>query len=260
MNARIRELGSWSPGQVRVEWVPGSRPIIDSVERLIDDAWSAARRRAGVMLFDGPMCRLESCRAAPGSLHLALSRTSYRTFLGTNMAHPELADVHGPGILANPVGLSAALVTRCGRLMLGRRGGSVAYYPNRIHPFAGALEPHDELDVFAEMQRELREELSLSPADLAEMRCIGLVEDASLRQPELVFEVCSTLPYDMLGRALDSAEHQAAVALPLTPQGLREAIEDPACTPVAAATIALLGRRRLGEQWFASVYPHAVSP
>ena len=51
-------------------------------------------------------------------------------------------DNHGSAdCLANPVGVSPALLSADNFLIMGRRNASVAYYPNRIHPFAGALEP-----------------------------------------------------------------------------------------------------------------------
>jgi hypothetical protein len=250
MNVRVHQAGNWNPSQVRADWVPSSRPIIEDVERLIGAAWNAAKSRPGVMLFDGPMCRLESVEATPDALRLRLSRTSYKTFLGTNLTNPELAERYGPEILANPVGVSAALVTADDRLLLGRRGPAVAYYPNRVHPFAGALEPHDPVDVFAEVGRELREELSLAAADLGEVRCIGLIEDVTLRQPELVFHVRAAHPHEALIPAVDAAEHEGTVVLEIDADVLRRALRDPSYTPVAVGTVALLGRERFGEAWF----------
>ena len=68
------------------------------------------------------MCRLERWEASPdGSrLHLSMSTTSYKPFFGTNMSHPELADRYGPDVLANPIGVSPALETSDGQLLLGR--------------------------------------------------------------------------------------------------------------------------------------------
>ena len=60
------------------------------------------------------------------------------------------------------LGISVALISRDQRLVMGRRNERVAYYPGRIHPFAGALEPADELDIFAAVRRELQEELGLA--------------------------------------------------------------------------------------------------
>src|SRR5688572_13684152 len=130
--------------------------------------------------------------------------TSYKPFLGTNLTHPELADRHGPAILANPVGVSPALITADGWLMMGRRNASVAYYPNRVHPFAGALDPADP-DPFAAIGRELAEELGFTEDDIAidGMHCTGIAEDVSIRQPELIFSVVSTRTRNEIESKLD---------------------------------------------------------
>src|SRR6476619_7334639 len=92
------------------------------------------------------------------------------------MTNPQLADRFGADVLANPVGLSTALETSDGFLLMGRRNERVAYYPGRLHPFAG-------------FRRELGEELSLDEPDVPLIRCTGIVEDVALRQPELIFRV-----------------------------------------------------------------------
>src|SRR5258708_140253 len=150
-------VGDWMRNQVHLAQSHGLRRIVPEVEQLMDEAWRRAISQPGVNLFDGPMCRLESWSASPDQLTLALSETSYKAFLGTNLHHPELADRYGREILANPVGVSPALETADGWLMMGRRNGSVAYYPHRIHPFAGAVEPRDALNGLDAVIRELRD-------------------------------------------------------------------------------------------------------
>ncbi len=184
---RILAVGNWTSDAVDARLISSSRPIIPEIERIIEEEWSAHSNRPGILLFDGPMARWESWKASPRRLRIELSQTSYKPFLGTNLMHPELADRFGRSALANPVGVSPALLTADGFLLMGRRNTSVAYYPNRIHPFAGAMEPQDKADVFAAARRELMEELALSPPLILDIRCTGIVEDPSLRQPELIF-------------------------------------------------------------------------
>jgi 8-oxo-dGTP pyrophosphatase MutT (NUDIX family) len=250
----VRAVGEWFPGQVRVRWDPtGGRAVVPAVERLIDAAWAAAAARPGVQLFDGPMCRMEAWdAAADGTLHLALSPTSYRPFLGTNMTHPELADDprYGPRVMANPVGLSSALVTSDGWLLLGRRNARVAYYPSRVHPFAGCLEPGDPIDVFAEARRELREEVGFADADVAEIRLAGIAEDVSLRQPELIFRVRTPRTRAAVEAGLLDDEHHAVCATPLREREMADLLRDPALTPVAVGAVLLTGRAAFGEAWF----------
>jgi hypothetical protein len=236
----VRAAGDWSPSQVTVAWTAASsRRIVPEVERAIDDAWSAAATRLGDKLFDGPLCRLEKWSASPQRLELTLSRTSYRPFLGTNLFNAHLADVYGPEVLSNPVGVSTALQTRDGYLLLGRRNESVAYHPNRVHPFAGSLVPREPMDVFDEIRRELREELHLDAADVPDIRCVGLAEDRALRQPELMFVATTARTRGELEAQLDRAEHHDMYAVKAEPAEVRRAMADPRLTPIAVASLAL---------------------
>jgi 8-oxo-dGTP pyrophosphatase MutT (NUDIX family) len=249
----FRHADDWPKGRVRVTWTDrGSRPLIPEVERLIDEAWAAAASRPGVYLFDGPMCRLESARASDDGLELLTSPTSYKAFLGTNMAHPELADRHGRGVLANPLGVSVALETADGQLALGRRNQSVAYYPGHVHPFAGALEPGDRADPFTTARRELAEELSLAAHETTDLRCAGLVEDRALLQPELILLARTALASDQIRDRVDRTEHEgvvfvAADELADVPHVMKRWDR---VTPVAVASLLLWGRSKWGSAWF----------
>jgi 8-oxo-dGTP pyrophosphatase MutT (NUDIX family) len=232
----ILTKGPWSQRQIRITWTDSTRRIDPRVEDQIAHAWSQASARLGDKLFDGPMCRLENWSASPAELRITLSRTSYRPFLGTNLAN---AACLTPDVMANPVGLSTALETSDGWLLLGRRNDSVAYYPNRVHPFAGALEPADSLDVVQDVRRELREELAMTSADIADIRCLGMAEDLALRQPELIFHVLSTRTRREIESNLDPAEHVATYALRAADVRSAKSIDDPILTPVAAASLVL---------------------
>jgi 8-oxo-dGTP pyrophosphatase MutT (NUDIX family) len=255
--------GDWLPDQVRVDQVRGARRIVPEVEKLIDQAWQTALARPGVKLFDGPMCRLERWEVAAGRFQLELSDTSYRTFVGTNLTHPEMAEQYGPDVMANPVGLSPALLTADGFLLLGRRNASVAYYPNRIHPFAGSLEPRDSGDVFGAVRRELAEELSLGESDITEIRCTGMAEDRALRQPELLFHAQTFLTRRQIESQVDLGEHHGSVAVPATPAAVEKFTDDPELTPIAVASLFLWGRVAFGDEWFgrlAAGVRHVASP
>lgn len=244
-NLRFHVAGEFAPGAVTARWVPDSRPRIPKVEAAIESAWREASRRLGDKLFDGPMCRLESFHAGH-TLALNVSPTSYRIFVGTNLSHPQLAEQFGPAALANAIGVSSVVRSRDGLIVMGRRSDSVAYYPRRVHPFGGTLEPHDPLDVFAEARRELTEELGIEKQDVEQIRCIGLVEDAALHQPELIFAVRVAKDVDQLARSLDQKEHGALFPIAADRGSLATALEDEALTPVAAAALTLLARIQSG--------------
>ena len=250
---RFHATGRWTPGQVAVTRTPGTgRLVRPDVETIIEKAWKRAASRPGVQLFDGPMCRLESWQASPGRLEVVLSETSYKPFLGTNLTHPELADRYGPAILANPVGVSPALITADGWLMMGRRNASVAYYPDRVHPFAGALDPADD-DPFAAIRRELAEELAFSESDVEAdgMFCTGIAEDLSICQPELIFSAVSTRARKEIEAKLDATEHHGSWATRANREGVEAALASgEAFTPVAVAAMVLWGRGEFGAHWF----------
>jgi hypothetical protein len=272
---RFHAIGHWPRERVSLRWVADSRPRISEIETAIEAAWKVTGSRPGVNLFDGPMCRLESfqvgqtrdasrqthdasCQTPDSSgqnLHLDISRASYKPFIGTNLSHPEFADRFGWGALANSIGLSSALQSADGFLMLGRRNSSVAYYPNRTHPFAGALEPKEPLDLFAEIERELAEEVGFAPADIASAVCVGLAEDISLRQPELIFAIQSDRTRQEIEATLDAGEHLGSVAIANTRAEVEAALRDPALTPIAMATILLWGRGKWGAGWFDEACP-----
>jgi 8-oxo-dGTP pyrophosphatase MutT (NUDIX family) len=247
---RFHITGQWTPQQVDAERVLSTWQASAEIDRLIDHAWTLASAHPGVNLFDGPMCRLERWEASPDRLRLSLSQTTYKRFLGTNLTHPELADRFGQAALANPVGVSPALLTADGFLMMGRRNQSVAYYPGRVHPFAGALDPADA-DPFAAIRRELAEELSFTDADLREIFCTGIAEDLTIRQPELIFFARSTRSRAEVENALDRTEHDATWAAPATVEGIEAALKsEESFTPVAVAAMLLYGRVAFGEEFF----------
>ena len=249
----IHHAGCWQPAQVRARGVASSWPAdIAELNGLIDRTWSQAQSRGTIHLFDGPMCRLESVRHSGADLLLELSRTSYKLFYGTNLTHPEVAERFGLDALARPIGVSPALLSVDGYLLLGRRNASVAYYPNRLHPFAGSLEPDDALDVFAAVRRELREELSLRDGDLVDIVCTGIVEDTRLRQSELIFAAHCRLTRDQIASQVHAAEHLEAWSVPATADQIAKALVEQkhAFTPVACASMLLFGRIAFGAAWF----------
>ena len=260
---RLRHAGDWTPDQVATAWAPSSLDVPPAARQVVGDAWERATLEPNRKLFDGPMCRLESWDFGGGRVRLTMSRTSYKHFWGTNLMHPELADRFSPAVLANPIGVSPALETADGFLLLGRRNREVAYYPSRVHPFAGALEPGDVEagaaaagspgpDLFAAIRRELAEELHFTDADVELVRLTGLAEDVRLRQPELIFRVRSRLGRERIESQLDAAEHLSAVAVPAEADEVRRAIGRPELTPVAVAALLLWGRIAFGQDWFAA--------
>ncbi len=247
---RFRAIGRWNEDAVHVRWTSDTRPSIAKIEQAIEASWKQAQR-PGVQLFDGPMCRLEALSVSPSSLDLAVSRTSYKVFVGTNMYNPQFGDEFGNEALANPIGLSTSVLSRDGFVLLGKRNERVAYYPNRIHPFAGAAEPADPLNLFDEVRRELFEELGFRTRDIAELYCGGIAEDRSLRQPEIIFHCHSNRTRAEIATQLLGDEHWAVWSEKNSADAIAESLKQPkAFTPIAIATLLLFGRAHFGDEWF----------
>ncbi len=250
----VLATGDWSIDQIHVRRSGVKRRIVPEVEEAIEHEWQRRMQLPGIKLFDGPMARLVSFLAVPKRLDLEMSETSYKPFVGTNMGHPEFAGLFGREVMANPVGVSPLVVTADAYLLLGRRRSTLAYYPGRIHPFAGAMEPQDRGPIQA-VRRELREELRLDHRDIAEVRCIGIVEDLLLRQWELLFVANSIKTRDELIARLDDDEHHDAWSTPATSEAVEDALMvEESLTPVARASMLLWGRIKFGHAWFEDHY------
>lgn len=248
--------GPWSESQVTCNSVPSSRPIIPEIESIIARTWTDHQGRLGSALFDGPMSRLESFASQDGKLILNLSTTSYRIFLGTNLCHAGLAAKFGLHALANAIGMSAALVTADNKLVMGRRNDRVAYYPNRIHPFAGALEPKDVPNVFDGMRRELAEELGLQASSLTDLNLLAIIQDKRLLQPEFIFIARTSRTAPDLCTSLDITEHRALFSCDATAASLMEQLERidieghtgaDEFTPVGVSTMIMLAQHCFGS-------------
>ena len=243
------------PGQITASWTPSTRAIVPAVEASIETAWHQTISRPGVRLFDGTVARLESFDVADDRLHIALSPTRYRILVGTNFSNPHFADTFGDAVMANPLGVSTGLITSDAFWIMGRRNRSVAYYPHRVHPFAGSLEVRAHVDLFDDIRRELREELSLSTAELSRLTFVGLAVDRNLRHPESIFLTQTHLTRQQITAQLDQDEHDGVWFTPATAEATSAAMNDADLTPIARAALLLGGRERFGEEWFAAHAP-----
>jgi hypothetical protein len=248
---KIHATGDWSAEQLRATLVPSTRRVVPEVEAVIEQGWCKGKARLGDKLFDGPMCRLEHFTSSPDALKLTLSLTSYRIFLGTNLNWAAIPSGYGSDVAANSVGMSSALLTSDGYLLFGRRNDRVAYYPNRVHPFAGSLEQRDLHDISSAIRREMHEELALTDGDLTSVRCLGIIEDLAIHQPEMIFSSRSTLTRARIESQVDEKEHEGIVAIEATRAAVEKVLADPKeFTPVGVGTLLLFGSSQFGSGWY----------
>jgi 8-oxo-dGTP pyrophosphatase MutT (NUDIX family) len=275
----IDVLGDFPRDRVLVESTIAVRSTTPRIEAAIERIWQAELAVAdarGRRLFNGALGRLASYEVAGDQLRLVVGETHYRDFIGTNATTD--ADLHRAGdeFLANPLGISAVVITSDGRLMLGRRSREVALHAGYLHTFGGMLEAADlrregaesRYDAFGSAIRELCEELLIRPDEVEQLRVIGLVRDVHLLQPELLFEAVLTVPSFALERRfreaagrVTAAHDEAAAPLVEEHTALEHCSDDPDAAfawirkarpiaPVAEAAVLFHGRRQWGEAWY----------
>ncbi len=256
-------IGGFTAEQLHVQWSALKRETNQEVETLIENTWAAevdCARQTGRKLYNGHLCRLWDCSRHGSSFQLTLGEVSFKEFLGTNLTHAYLRYFHGPEVLADAVGVSAALRTSDGFLLLGRRSQRVFYHAGRIHPIGGVIERVGDVvpAPFSSIIDELAEETNLTREHLGEVVCLGLVRDKHIVQPELIFDVTADADVAYARRvssqAPDAEEHSELLAVRDHPAAVVTFIEQNynELTPLALATLLLHGQRHWGSGWFAA--------
>ena len=249
----IIALGDWPAERLHASLGASGLRLDADLLTTVNRVWADALTQRGVNLFDGPLCRLEKLTVDHHGLHLNLSPTSYRIFIGTNGRHPHWADTHGRHVMADAMGTSVALRSSDGILVFGRRSQRVALYPGFAHPFGGTMEPLPDgaaIDLLGEMRRELTEEVGITLNDLSDLRAIAVIEDRRLRQPELIYAAQTSLTADAISRRLDLHEHTDCWLLADDRSDIEAALtRGEAITPVLAGTLLAWGWRRFGDNW-----------
>lgn len=237
------------------------------VDEIIEQTWRNETQRAGAagrMLFNGKLCRLNSAIYKNSTLKLELGEVTFKEFLGTNLTHAYLRYTHGPEVLADALGTSAVIRTGDGFLLLGKRSKSVLYHAGRIHPVGGIVEAcKDEgesknapPDPFESIAMEISQEININ--EYTDVKCLGLVRDKHIIQPELVFDIAIKPDFAQVRRfastASDAQEHAELIPVRDHPASAVTFIEQNFCelTPVAMASLLLHGLRHWGSGWFAA--------
>ncbi len=258
-------IGQFTRENLVIRWTDQKRPSTPEIDALIEKTWTeetAQAQQTGRKLFDGPLARLVECFAEETRLTLTLGPVGYKEFLGTNLTHANLRYTHGAEHLSDALGVSAAVVTRDGFILLGRRSQRVAYHVGRIHPIGGMLEPAKSPtqlpDPFHAILKELSEETNLNPKQVADCVCLGIVRDKHIVQPELIFDIAVNVEADVICRAskeaVDRDEHTEMVPVRNHPAATVSFMEQHfgELTPVGLATLLLHGLRHWGSGWFAA--------
>lgn len=257
-------IGEYAREDVIIQWLPAPDRTCGKLDGQVEEIWSREVEKAAHEqrnLYNGPLCRLLEFQADQKQLLLTLGPTNFKHFLGTNLTQAPMRYVHGPEVLANPLGVAAAVITDDHFLLMGRRSNSVQFYPQRVHPVSGMVEPPADgrfPDPFAAMLHELHGEVGITAEMVAAITCMGLVRDKSIVQPELVFDIKLKVDAQTIrevsSRAADAHEHQELILVLDFPASVIMFIEKnlELLTPVGLSTLLLHGLRKWGSGWFTS--------
>jgi len=257
--------GEFGPEDLTIVWRDEPRPPHPQLDRLVSETWDAFAaecRKNQQQLYNGPMVRLLRWTHRDGRWHLEAGPTDYANYIGTNHLNYKMGDLIGWEFFADPLGTSALIITSDRRLVLGRRGRHLAVCPGMLHLFGGTMDPSDRLpdgrmDAFGCVRRELDEELSIRPTEIASLKCMGMVREATTRQPELIFACECTCSYsDLRSRLRPGHPEEEHAGLECCLPGEREICDFVAgagqVAAVAAAALGIYGRCRFGEDWYAA--------
>ncbi len=228
----VEVAGPFRLEQIRADWTDVKRRTTPEIEALIAETWDSRLAEAearGGMLWSAPMARLVDWRVDAGELTLRFGPTTYRDFVGTNVANPWIADRFGPDHLSDGCGISALIRTADGQLTLQRRSQAVFEFAGLIAACGGALEPLSPDDpstsLAAQARRELREELGLPADALGVMTLLGIGRTTDRHKPELVYLAETTVTWpDLRDRQHD--EHTALVAIEDTAEAVATTLHD----------------------------------
>jgi len=254
--------GPYAADQLSQTRTGEARPTAPDIEDVIARTWEAKMTlaaRTDRTLYNGRLARLVRWEAPPTGLHLWLSDTCYRDFLGTNLFNAAAVARSNPRSLADALGTSCIVITPDGYIVLGLRSGRVAFHAGFLHTFGGMLEEADRrvggYDVFGGARREVVEELGVDDTEIARIVMTGMVRDRAIRQPELLFDLNTSLTRPELAArfhpGLSDGEHTAIEFLSDNPEAVvRSLVRTSQIAPVAQAGLLLHGKHNWGADWY----------
>lgn len=208
---------------------------------------------AGRRMEDLPLYRLEGFSGDANSLRLQLGPTSYRIYSSTNVAQPEWAQPTGGPMCANPLALSAVMVTADGFAVLQQRSARTGEYPSVWHITpSGHLHPPDS--PLEALLAETEEELGASPEEvIGSPEVIGLLESLEVGKPELILRgrLSVTSQEILARRASDAWEYDRLVPLSWDAATVTQWLSshEGDCVPPGHAAILLAAAGDFAHEW-----------
>ncbi len=173
---------------INAHWVDKNVP---NEHKQIDDLWAEKMHSAqedGKILYNAPLCSLESFEMQGDQLILNIGKTSYRDY-SIYRSHPHLFQKDES---PNPLGTQVIPVIEGDYIILARRAANLDVNPNKWFAFGGFVEPEKDIDslgnpdIFACAKREFSEETSID-LKRSQIYLLGIAYDLMNPHPECIF-------------------------------------------------------------------------
>ncbi|TPK81589.1 NUDIX hydrolase [Mesorhizobium sp. B2-4-13] len=204
-------VGPYRPDQARATIV-GDFVFPERVEKHRQEVWKEFREQ-NPKAFDGSLLRLLSLDARDGRIKLMLQRTTFSSYVASR--EPAFADRFPSASRSDPIGITVMAMGSDKHLLITRRSFEAEQNPGGVYFIGGYADARDDgpLDLFAEAQRELREEIGFDAVDKSDSLLLGIAYDPVHCHPEATILLRAKVPaHEMLkhlDRAMDAAEADA---------------------------------------------------
>jgi 8-oxo-dGTP pyrophosphatase MutT (NUDIX family) len=181
-------VGEWSRGQVQSRIIGSVYPP-DQCSGFLSDAWRKYQQRHPLS-FDGTLLSLKGYTADSGSLIFSLARVPFSWYIATR--DPKFSSHYPQVKRADPVGLTAIIVTSDNGVVIGRRAATADPNPGAIYYVGGMADSGDvdengSIDLFKAIRREIREEINLEIGLNEPAKIVGMAYDPLYCHPEIFF-------------------------------------------------------------------------
>lgn len=249
--------GLYRPDQLVMQYDPSLRiSTTPDTQAWMDALWQeklVLAQEQKKRLFDAPLFRFIDAWAAE-ELHILVGDTSYKEYVTTR--EPEFAQGRERSELGNPLSVCSVVETSDEYILLDQRRG-VDVYEGRYHVIGGFFERNlDQIDPFAAMRREIREETGIQAADIHDQCCLAAVYDLATPHAELCFLTRLNITLDeALQREPEDDEVKQLQPLHVTDNSLRDFLlsHHGNISATGEPNLLLYGAWKFGEAWFENV-------
>ncbi|WP_245506437.1 NUDIX hydrolase [Rhizobium sp. PP-F2F-G48] len=162
------------------------------------------------------MLRLSDCTIdAEGWLVVSGEATSFSAYVATR--HPGFTEAYPHAARADPLGLTAVVLTSDDQVIVTVRSLSADQNPGALYLVGGYAEPGDipgTVDLFQDVAREIDEELAVGDLRRAASYAIGIAYDPVFCHPELfVLTVSGSTAADILSTSAGARDRDEAAQI-----------------------------------------------